>query len=297
MTEAEPLRLRLDSEAGRELQLALGELPSELPSEAALGALRLALTRELGEPVRLRREDAQRSLVGALSNLPNEAPSSEQLQALRARLPGASRTAVEPRTPVKSRIPRPKRRVVTLLAWLVPAAAAAMSGAYWATREAPPPAPLRDAGLTEPEPSAPQAPRIQATPLPSVSVEPPPLPSSSASASKPAPQLPSVGRADPEAELSLMRDAQAALGASPAQALELSSQHVQRFPHGVLAQEREVVAIDALARLGRTSEAQARAARFRKSHPESAYLPRIERLVGAKVPAAELPKPASSSSQ
>jgi hypothetical protein len=47
----------------------------------------------------------------------------------------------------------------------------------------------------------------------------------------------------------------------------------------MMVQEREVIAIEALARSGRSSEAAARAARFRKAFPSSAYQSKIDGLV------------------
>lgn len=84
---------------------------------------------------------------------------------------------------------------------------------------------------------------------------------------------------DPEAELALLREAQDALGPSPARALALTDAHRNRFGTGVLAQEREVVAIDALLRLGRREAARARAAAFHARWPRSAHGRRVEVLV------------------
>lgn len=85
---------------------------------------------------------------------------------------------------------------------------------------------------------------------------------------------------DPSAELELIRAAQAALGASPAHALELASEHRRRFgPSGTLAQEREVVAIDALSRLDRGDAARQRADRFHTRWPRSAHGRRIDVIV------------------
>ena len=83
---------------------------------------------------------------------------------------------------------------------------------------------------------------------------------------------------DPEAELALVREAQDALRSAPARALALAEEHVRRFGDGALAQEREVVAIDALSRLARHDEASARAARFHTRWPRSAHRRRIDVL-------------------
>jgi outer membrane protein assembly factor BamD (BamD/ComL family) len=65
------------------------------------------------------------------------------------------------------------------------------------------------------------------------------------------------------------------MGSDPSGALRLAEQHRSRFPRGTLAQEREVIAIDALVRQGRTTEAQGRAERFRMLYPRSSHLDRL----------------------
>jgi hypothetical protein len=66
-----------------------------------------------------------------------------------------------------------------------------------------------------------------------------------------------------------------------AAALATLEQHERKYPSGVLVQEREAIAIHALMILGRTSEALARAGRFRRHFPESALLPTIDSIVEA----------------
>lgn len=83
----------------------------------------------------------------------------------------------------------------------------------------------------------------------------------------------------PPGEVPLLEQAQDALAADPARALELVEEHRRHHPRGMLAQEREVLAIDALLRLGRRAEAEAQAGRFRERHPGSAQLRRIETLL------------------
>lgn len=95
------------------------------------------------------------------------------------------------------------------------------------------------------------------------------------------PRSPPRFETDPEAELALIREAQDALRASPARALSLTDEHRRRFGDGTLAQEREVVAIDALVRLGRRVEARARAAELHRRWPRSAHGRRVDVLVGA----------------
>jgi hypothetical protein len=80
-------------------------------------------------------------------------------------------------------------------------------------------------------------------------------------------------------ELSLLRQAQAALNTNPARALSLVSDHQRAYPAAHLAQEREVIAIAALAKLGRVPEARTRAAEFFARFPGSAHRQRVEALV------------------
>jgi hypothetical protein len=84
---------------------------------------------------------------------------------------------------------------------------------------------------------------------------------------------------DSETEIQLLHRAQDALGSAPSRALDLLSLHAARFPAAALGQEREVLAIDALVRLGRIGEARARAAAFAARFPTSAHLHRLEALV------------------
>jgi hypothetical protein len=57
----------------------------------------------------------------------------------------------------------------------------------------------------------------------------------------------------------------------PARALQRANEHAARFPRGVLVQEREVLAIQALRKLGRSAEADRRAQSFAKAFPGSAF--------------------------
>jgi hypothetical protein len=124
--------------------------------------------------------------------------------------------------------------------------------------------------------------------VPSAAPTPSPAPSppaqapeeTSAAPSAPASEGPAASAAHPtispafrpaESEAEFLERARGALAKSPAQALALANLHRSRFPGGVLAQEREVIAIEALKRLGRTEEATRRAADFARRYPGSAY--------------------------
>lgn len=77
-------------------------------------------------------------------------------------------------------------------------------------------------------------------------------------------------------EHQLLRAARAALERDPARALALTQEHKRRFPAGMLAQEREVIAIEALSRLGRSDDARSRADRFGKEYPDSPHGDRVD---------------------
>jgi hypothetical protein len=60
--------------------------------------------------------------------------------------------------------------------------------------------------------------------------------------------------------------------------LSLTREHARRFPQGALAQEREVIAIEALSRLGRTEAARQRGTQFERQYPGSAHQPKVEQV-------------------
>jgi hypothetical protein len=99
--------------------------------------------------------------------------------------------------------------------------------------------------------------------------------------SSPAVTAPATEAADPgPTEGSLLLRARQELASDPSDALALTQEHARRFPSGGLVQEREVLAIEALARLGRTSEAQRRLEAFRARFPRSPHVARLMALVG-----------------
>ncbi len=84
---------------------------------------------------------------------------------------------------------------------------------------------------------------------------------------------------DPAAEMALLHSAQDSLRTSPSSALAKTAEHARRYPRSALAQEREVIAVEALVNLGRKEEARLRVARFEKSYPGSTHARRLEALV------------------
>lgn len=137
-------------------------------------------------------------------------------------------------------------------------------------------------------PSAPEAP-----PDPSQTSAPPPAPASAvtppvvssarlaASTSPTASQRPVDRDAALVEELALVQTARTALvRGDAAGALDATKQHRRRFPSGRLVEERESLAIQALARLGRDDEARQRAADFERTYPSSLFRPAIARALG-----------------
>lgn len=88
---------------------------------------------------------------------------------------------------------------------------------------------------------------------------------------------------DLTAERSLLDVARTALGRGDfANALASVDAHQKRFPKGALAEEREALAVQALAGAGRRDEARLRAERFARSFPGSILLPAVETAGGVK---------------
>lgn len=138
------------------------------------------------------------------------------------------------------------------------------------------------ATVAGPAPSTP-APVTSAAPVMSAlpSADPPAPPRASSRPSAP----PASASAEPVAvdplaeEVALLDRARAALGASPAEALALTAEHAARFPQGKMGMEREIVAIDALRRLGRADEARARGEVVLSRARGSLYEERVKKLI------------------
>jgi hypothetical protein len=81
-------------------------------------------------------------------------------------------------------------------------------------------------------------------------------------------------------EFRLLRAARQAIADRPDRALALTDEHAQRFPSGMLGQEREAIAVEALVKLGREAQARTRARTFLTAHPDSPYRSRIETAIG-----------------
>jgi hypothetical protein len=147
--------------------------------------------------------------------------------------------------------------------------------------------------------SAPAAPAAPDAPQASHSIDPPGVelapsavavePASSAATSAAHPR-PRDGRAlGPEAsassvdpltrEAAMLEAARAMLERDPAGALARLDLHAATFPSGGLALERELLAVDALERLGRYREAQTRGTALLERSPGSIYEERVKSLL------------------
>lgn len=81
-------------------------------------------------------------------------------------------------------------------------------------------------------------------------------------------------------EIQLLEEARRRLASEPAQAHRLLLEHERRFPGGQLRIEREFLLIDALARLGRRGDAEARARVLELQAPASLYGERLDQILG-----------------
>jgi hypothetical protein len=82
------------------------------------------------------------------------------------------------------------------------------------------------------------------------------------------------------AERALIERARSALARGDGEgALSATAQHEREFAKGQLAEEREALAVQALASSGRVQEAAERGARFRKAFPTSLLLPIVDQAL------------------
>jgi hypothetical protein len=158
----------------------------------------------------------------------------------------------------------------------------------------PQPAPTASSGRTAPNASTSAAGPAQRSSLPARTSQQPdssgdatPTPASSARSlvvsSKPvaseSPRLaaPAEGL---QQEIELLEEARRNLAPDPARAERLLLDHEQRVAGGQLRIEREFLLIDALVRLGRRSEAEARAKVLEGQTPKSLYGQRLDQILG-----------------
>ncbi|MFT3924194.1 MAG: hypothetical protein QM778_16790 [Myxococcales bacterium] len=78
-------------------------------------------------------------------------------------------------------------------------------------------------------------------------------------------------------EVELLFEARRLIKKDPGAALRVLDEHAARFPDGMLVPEREVLAIDALRKLGREAQATRRLQAFRTRYPDSFHIGGLER--------------------
>jgi hypothetical protein len=124
------------------------------------------------------------------------------------------------------------------------------------------------------------APSVPSSPLAEGPATVPATPPGPSAASSSPPTTGSSGH-DLTRERELLDVAQAALARGrPDDAVLAAERHAARWPHGELAEEREVVLIEALVAAGHRPEADQRAAKFRKAFPSSMLAPAINKVLG-----------------
>jgi hypothetical protein len=134
-------------------------------------------------------------------------------------------------------------------------------------------APLTEAPSLEPQPSE--------APLPSERAAPEPAPRAPVAAPLAAPAATESASADAlQQEIQLLEQARRNLASSPGAARRALLDHELRFPSGHLRIERELLLVDALVRLGRRPEAEARAESLERQNPNSLYRERLDQILG-----------------
>jgi len=149
-------------------------------------------------------------------------------------------------------------------------------------------------------PVAPASPRVPVA-VPSTAIDPPqtalaPVPAEPAPAT-PGPNLRRSAKAAPkpaaptapapenrddllQREVQQLRQIRQLVAANPGQALALANEGHKSFRGGVLYQEREALALQALSALGRKGELEARGERYLRAFPNGSFSTRVRQLLG-----------------
>ena len=225
---------------------------------------------EATDPTRLSEStsDSERRLAQLFRAGERDLPSATQLDSLATRL-----APVFAAPPAPAAAPRPGISKLALGGLGALVVGAIVAGYLWsrptAQVETPPAAP------SEPAPQAPLAAAPSAPATPSANVEPPAEPPSASADA--APSAMKSARERVPAEAKLLEQARRALATNPSQALAITRRHQALYPNGTLAQEREVIAIEALRRLGQSGQASERAGSFEQKYPDSAHRRTVEK--------------------
>jgi TolA-binding protein len=168
------------------------------------------------------------------------------------------------------------------LPWLIAGGAVVVAGAFGLVAErAPAPGPAPNSAATASSPPAvtvdPVTPAAS-TPELQAPAEKPRAPATSAGHAAPA-EAASSSEDALAGEAQLLNQAHAAMAGDPRKAHAFASTHAKRYPRGQLAAERELILVQALVKLGRVSEAEARGRALRKSAPSSIYSERLDAIL------------------
>lgn len=247
--EDPPRLFTTDSGSSEELRLALGAAQGDLPSAARLEAILAAMP--IGGPI-----DGPGG--GGESGAPDLGG------------PGVG-PGVPPTAPAAGAAAAGWMKLAGVLA-----VGATLAGVTYVATRSNAPAPAASS-VAAPTASAPAV--VTAPPTVTTTAEATAPSASAAPSSKPAVAAPQPSASAPaRAEIEILKEAQAALAGSPSRALALCDEHARSHPKGSLGQEREMVRIQALIALGRTTEARALADAFKKANPSSAYAQRLDAL-------------------
>jgi outer membrane protein assembly factor BamD (BamD/ComL family) len=94
------------------------------------------------------------------------------------------------------------------------------------------------------------------------------------------PKNPFGAASDISVEVGLLDDARRALAkGDTGRALSALDAHAERFGHGVLAEEAEVLRIQTLLKAGKGGQAQQRAQDYLSDHPESPHAGRVRSML------------------
>ena len=126
-------------------------------------------------------------------------------------------------------------------------------------------------------PEAPEPAAAVVPPVPEEEVEPEPVVDEAEPDARPKKHKTPRKKAEPpsvedvRAEASLVDRAKRSLVGSPSMALELTNEAKRDFPNGMLVEEREAIAVQALAKLGRAEQAKQRGERFLSRYSRGAH--------------------------
>jgi len=278
--EHEPPRLMASAPRGSALAAALGAAQASGPSVEQLRALEARVLAGVGvatiaaASVATANQGTQAALGighGWLAALPGKIAIGLVVAAA-----GAGGTVVALKRGAE---PRTHQRETAVASRSAPA----RTSSSLAGQPIPGPAPVASAPGVAPEPRAlAPAPSVAAPVTPAATAPSPRLaPAVSAATSRSRRVLPRAAANAPSSsieELRLLDLADAAVQGDPSLALRLTEQHARRYPGGLLRDERDVIEIAALVRLGRRDAAHSQASTFLRLHPGSAYAAKVRAL-------------------